>query len=88
VITLSGRLPDDGSTWSATGIGCSFLPVITTALAAGGHVRCGFEDQVEIAPGEPAGGNAALVERVVSIAALLGRAPASPGRARELLRLS
>ena len=51
---LSDRLPP-GSTWSATGIGRSFLPVTTAALACGGHVRCGFEDQVEVEPGVPAG---------------------------------
>lgn len=87
VVGMADRLPQDGSTWSATGIGRSFLPVVTTAIAAGGHVRCGFEDQVDLAAGEPAVSNAALVERVVAIAALLGREPASPARARELLRL-
>jgi 3-keto-5-aminohexanoate cleavage enzyme len=87
VIALADRLPQDGSTWTATGIGRSFLPVVTTALAAGGHVRCGFEDQVEADPGRPASSNADLVERVVAIARLLDREPASPARARELLRL-
>ena len=88
VLTLADRLPADGSTWSATGIGRSFLPVVTTALAAGGHVRCGFEDQVEVDAGTLASSNAELVERVAAIAALLGRSPASPARAREILRLS
>ena len=83
----SDRLPP-GSTWSATGIGRSFLPVTTAALACGGHVRCGFEDQVEVEPGVPAASNADLVERVVAIATLLGRAPATPARARELLGLT
>jgi len=87
VVALADRLPPDGSTWSATGIGRSFLPVVTTAIAAGGHVRCGFEDQVEADAGSLASSNADLVERVVAIAALLGRAPATPARARELLGL-
>jgi 3-keto-5-aminohexanoate cleavage enzyme len=86
VALLAGRLPA-GATWSATGIGASFLPVVTTALAMGGHVRCGLEDQVEVEPGVPAASNADLVARVVAIAALLGRAPAGPARARELLGL-
>ena len=47
---LAGRLPE-GATWSATGIGRSHLPVVMTAIAAGGHVRLGFEDQVEYEPG-------------------------------------
>jgi len=87
VVMLSGRLPR-GSTWSATGIGRSFLPVTTAALACGGHVRCGFEDQIEVEPGVPATSNADLVERVAAIAKLLGREPATPGRARELLGLT
>jgi 3-keto-5-aminohexanoate cleavage enzyme len=87
VVALADRIPGDGSTWSATGIGRSFLPVVTTALAAGGHVRCGFEDQIEADPGRLASSNADLVERVVAIAGLLGREPASPARARELLRV-
>ena len=87
VTALADRVPPDGSTWTATGIGRSFLPVVTTAIAAGGHVRCGFEDQIEAEPGVPAPSNAALVERVVAVAALLGRRPATPARAREILRL-
>ncbi len=86
VVALSDRLPP-GSTWTATGIGGSFLAVVTAAVACGGHVRCGFEDQVEADAGVPAESNATLVERVASIAALAGRAPASPARARELLGL-
>jgi 3-keto-5-aminohexanoate cleavage enzyme len=86
LVALSDRLPA-GSTWTATGIGGSFLPIVTAAVACGGHVRCGFEDQVEADAGVLAGSNATLVERVVSIAALAGRTPASPARARELLGL-
>jgi 3-keto-5-aminohexanoate cleavage enzyme len=86
VVLLAGRLPP-GSTWSATGIGRSHLPVIMTAIAAGGHVRLGFEDQVEYAPGRPASSNAELVQRAVRIAELAGREVASPGRARAILGL-
>jgi 3-keto-5-aminohexanoate cleavage enzyme len=86
LLMLAGRLPE-GSTWSATGIGRAFLPISATALAAGGHVRCGFEDQVELEPGVRARSNADLVERIVGLAGLLGRAPASPAHAREILGL-
>ncbi|MGZ4430580.1 MAG: 3-keto-5-aminohexanoate cleavage protein [Gaiellales bacterium] len=86
VVLLADRLPP-GSSWSATGIGRSHLPVVMTALAAGGHVRCGFEDQVELAPGRPAASNAELVERVVGVAALAGRQPATPAAARAILGL-
>jgi 3-keto-5-aminohexanoate cleavage enzyme len=86
VVALADRLPP-GSTWSATGIGRSHLAVVTTAIACGGHVRLGFEDQVELAPGRLARSNAELVERVVRLAELAGRTVATPARARELLRL-
>ncbi len=86
VVTLADRLPA-GATWSATGIGRSHLPVVTTAIACGGHVRLGFEDQVELAPGRLAPSNAALVERVVRLAELAGRTIAAPVWARELLGL-
>jgi 3-keto-5-aminohexanoate cleavage enzyme len=87
VTLLAERLPQ-GATWSASGIGRSFLPVTATALAAGGHVRCGFEDQVEVEPGVPARSNADLVERVVALARLVGRQPAGPERARDMLGLT
>jgi 3-keto-5-aminohexanoate cleavage enzyme len=86
VTGLADRLPP-GSTWSATGIGRTHLPVVLTAIACGGHVRLGFEDQVELEPGRLAASNAELVERVVRLAELAGRSVASPARARELLGL-
>ncbi|HUZ85106.1 MAG TPA: 3-keto-5-aminohexanoate cleavage protein [Gaiellales bacterium] len=86
VVALADRLPA-GSTWTATGIGRSHLEVIGTAIACGGHVRLGFEDQVELSPGVLAPSNAALVERAVRLGELLGRPVATPARARELLGL-
>jgi 3-keto-5-aminohexanoate cleavage enzyme len=86
VVTLAERLPP-GSTWSATGIGPSSVPVIMTAIAAGGHVRVGFEDQVELAAGVLAGSNAELVERAARIGELAGRRVPTPAQARALLGL-
>jgi 3-keto-5-aminohexanoate cleavage enzyme len=87
VVTLADRLPP-GSTWSATGIGRTHLAVITTAIACGGHVRLGFEDQVELRPGELARSNADLVARAVEIGELTGRTVPTPERTRELLGLA
>ena len=61
--------------------------MIMTAIANGGHVRLGFEDQVEYAPGRLATSNAELVERAARIGELAGRAVATPERARRILRL-
>lgn len=87
VALMSGRLPE-GSTWSATGIGRSHLPVIMTAIANGGHVRLGFEDQVEYEPGRLATSNAELVERAARLGEIAGRPVATPERAREILGLA
>lgn len=86
VTALADRLPP-GSTWSATGIGRSHLPVVMTAIACGGHIRLGFEDQVELEPGRLASSNAELVERAVRLGELAGRSVAGPERAREILSL-
>lgn len=88
VALLAGRLGDRGATWSATGIGRAHLAVVMTAIAAGGHVRLGFEDQVELEPGRLATSNAELVERAARIGELAGRPVATPAQAREILGLA
>jgi len=77
-----------GTTWSAAGIGRFQLDVATLATAMGGHVRIGLEDNLwfDRARTVPAT-NAALVERVVGLARLLERAPASPDEARAAIGL-
>jgi 3-keto-5-aminohexanoate cleavage enzyme len=58
------------------------LPVTAQALATGGDVRTGIGDYHYGDAGGPS--NAELIERVVRMAASLGREPASPDEAREL----
>ncbi len=74
-----------GATWSATGIGRTTLPVMFTALAAGGHLRVGMEDTLSFARGRPVGGNAELVERAAALAAHAQRPAMRPRQAREFL---
>jgi 3-keto-5-aminohexanoate cleavage enzyme len=62
-------------------------PILALAVALGGHVRVGYEDNPYIAPGEFAKNNAILVERMVSIARGLGREIATPQEAREIIGL-
>jgi uncharacterized protein (DUF849 family) len=78
----------EGSTWSATGIGRTTLPVMFAALAAGGHLRVGMEDTVTFAKGRPVTGNAELVERAATLAGLAQRPPMGPGQARTMLGVS
>ena len=83
---LVDRIPA-GSTWTCTGIGRWHLPVTMTALALGGNVRLGFEDNIYLHKGVLAGENAELVGRVARIAREWDRACATPDEARRLLRL-
>ncbi len=84
---LASKLPR-GATWSATGIGRAQLSVAEAAIAAGGHVRTGFEDVLYFGPGELATSNAQLVGRVADMARAAGRAVATPDDARRVLGLS
>ncbi|GAC1568391.1 MAG: hypothetical protein NVS3B14_17470 [Ktedonobacteraceae bacterium] len=76
-----------GSTWSVGGIGRHQLTLGTIALAMGGNVRVGFEDNIYYRKGQLAHSNAQLVARVVRMAHELERPVATPAQAREILQL-
>jgi uncharacterized protein (DUF849 family) len=78
------NLPE-GTTFSATGIGRTTIPVLLAALAAGGHLRVGMEDTITYARSQPVESNAQLVARAASVARLAQRPPMSPKDARSLL---
>ena len=59
-------LPEEVTSWSATGIGRTHLPVLAAALAAGGHLRVGMEDNVVFARGQEVRHNVELVTRAAS----------------------
>jgi 3-keto-5-aminohexanoate cleavage enzyme len=75
-----------GCTWSVAGIGWMQLPLAVTAIAMGGHVRVGLEDNIFYSKGRLAT-NEELVARVVRVAGELGRPVATPDQARRILRL-
>ena len=75
----------EGTTFSATGIGRTTLPVLMASLAAGGHLRVGMEDTVTYAKGQPVESNAQLVARAAAFARLAQRPPMAPADARTLL---
>ncbi|MFB9413250.1 3-keto-5-aminohexanoate cleavage protein [Dactylosporangium matsuzakiense] len=77
-----------GTTFSATGIGRSSLPVLLASLAAGGHLRVGMEDTVTYAKGQPVESNAQLVARATGFARLAQRPPMTPADARALLGIA
>jgi 3-keto-5-aminohexanoate cleavage enzyme len=76
-----------GCTWTVAGIGRRQTAMATLAIAMGGHVRVGFEDNIFYRKGELADSNSRFVERVVRIAREVGREPASISEARQILRL-
>jgi 3-keto-5-aminohexanoate cleavage enzyme len=78
------ELPD-GTTFSATGIGRTTLPVLLGALSAGGHLRVGMEDTVTYAKGQPVESNAQLVARAAAFARLAQRPVLTPDESRALL---
>jgi uncharacterized protein (DUF849 family) len=77
-----------GALWAAAGIGAYQLPMNAISIFMGGHVRTGLEDNPDWdhATREPAT-NERLVQRVVEIATLAGRAIATPHETRASLRL-
>jgi uncharacterized protein (DUF849 family) len=78
-------LPPEVTSWSATGIGRTTLPVALTALAKGGHLRVGMEDVLTISRGVPVESNRQLVERAVEMGRLAQRTPIGSQDARRML---
>jgi len=83
---LSESIPA-GSTWSVAGIGKAEIPLSAAAIAMGGHVRVGLEDNVYMPDGSLAS-NPLLVGKIVRIAREIGRAIATPEEARSILSLN
>jgi 3-keto-5-aminohexanoate cleavage enzyme len=86
LLHLSEIIPE-GSTWSAIGIGLGQLPMAVMAMAMGGHVRVGLEDNIYYSKGVLAKSNAELVERVARFAKEFGREIATPSDAKKILSL-
>jgi 3-keto-5-aminohexanoate cleavage enzyme len=79
------RLIPEGASWSAIGVGRAQLQMTSLAIAAGGHVRVGMEDNVMLERGVLAESNAQFVERAVATGRLAGRPPATPQEARAIV---
>lgn len=86
LVFLSESIPA-GCTWTVAGIGKAEIPLAAAAIAMGGHVRVGLEDNLYLPDGSPAS-NPKLVEKVVAIAKEIGREIADPDEARSLLSLN
>jgi len=77
----------EGADFTVMGIGRSSLPAQYGAIATGGWIRVGFEDNVFFAKGVLAKSNAELVERASRIAKEAQLTPATPDEVRKYLKL-
>lgn len=73
-------------TWSITAVGREHVELSTMALALGGNVRVGLEDNIFYSRGVLAT-NLSLLKRMKSIALAMGKQIATPAEAREILSL-
>lgn len=81
---LFGR---DAYQWSVLAAGRHQMPFLTQAALMGGHVRVGLEDSLFIERGVLAASNAEQVGKIVRILREMGREPATPQEARQILGL-
>lgn len=83
VSMLDGRV-----TWSVGGLGQYQLDANVMSIAAGGHVRVGLEDNIYYdRERKDLADNPRLVERIARIGREMGREPASPAEARQIIGL-
>jgi len=80
------QLPADAN-WQVIGISKDQWPLVAAALAMGGNVRVGLEDNFYVDSNTMAESNADLVEKAARMTRDVGREPATPAEAREIMRL-
>jgi uncharacterized protein (DUF849 family) len=86
VARIAPFLNDDAPLWAACAFGAHEAQTVIAAAAAGGHVRVGFENNLEQPDGTQASSNAAQVARVVESLSAIGRAPVTATKLRAALR--
>lgn len=83
---MKAMLPANAN-WSAFGVGAQHFPTVAMSVVNGGHVRVGLEDNLYMAKGVLAEGNAPMVARAARIIREIGAEPATPAQARQILGL-
>lgn len=76
-----------GIAWEVIGISQEQWLLVATALALGGNIRVGLEDNFYLSPGEMSQGNGPLVEKAVRMTRDIGREPATIAEARAILKV-
>jgi uncharacterized protein (DUF849 family) len=89
-LAVQAREAPPDSTWEVIGISHEQWRMVGAALALGGNVRVGLEDNfyLDSAGKEMAKSNGDLVAKAVRMARDVGREPASVAEAREMLTLA
>tara|TARA_B100000927_G_scaffold171884_1_gene138604 strand:+ start:290 stop:1171 length:882 start_codon:yes stop_codon:yes gene_type:complete len=82
---MKDELPNNAS-WASFGIGRMQMPMAAAAVAMGGNVRVGLEDNLYLEKGVPAS-NDQLVTRVIEIIQRMGSRVLSPKETRDKLKL-
>jgi Uncharacterized conserved protein len=77
----------DNFTWSCFGVGHSAMEMMYGAIAMGGNIRVGMEDNVMYSKGVLAESNAQFVERAKRVIEEFGCEVATPDEARQILNL-
>lgn len=78
---------DTDDTFTVAGVGRFQNYMMFAALAMGGHVRVGFEDNIYLKKGVLADSNARFVEKAVRLAREVGREVAEIDDARKILKI-
>lgn len=86
LLYIVNHLPEK-CTWGTFGIGKGAMEITLAALALGGNIRVGFEDNVFYHYGQLAESNVDFVERVKRLAFEMNKTIATPDEAREILAL-
>lgn len=84
LIPFIAALPED-CPWAACAFGPDEGICVAAAMAFGGHVRVGFENNIRAPGGALASGNAELVQHACLAAPILGRRAAIPSDARRIM---
>ncbi|MCP4728321.1 MAG: 3-keto-5-aminohexanoate cleavage protein [bacterium] len=83
-VAMVNALPPN-SNFTTCGVGLDEFPTIMQSCLMGGHMRVGLEDNIRMPNGELAKGNYELVEHAVRVAECMGREPATPDEARDIM---
>ncbi|MEK6195051.1 MAG: 3-keto-5-aminohexanoate cleavage protein [Deltaproteobacteria bacterium] len=85
-LTMYHALPKDAN-FTTCGVGTDQFPCNMQSCLMGGHMRVGMEDNVRMPNGDLAKGSYEQVEWAVKVADAMGRTPATPDEAREIMSL-